>query len=170
MMVGFSDGGREITCRLKLRDNRWPLSYTAKKFLRPSAPWLTYPTLFILNRISGIHPCAPAPFKGKYVAVAFTFERLCHPGTCFFALSGTIKYEGLFLGVFFKPPDHPGRILSDSRWNFLAAPPPVAVRAHVYDHRIRSAQQLFNLFNRNSGDLPVIVCQADNCLATNEQY
>jgi hypothetical protein len=64
-------------------------------------------------------------------------------------LSGTIKYQGLAFSVFFDPLIHFGWILSHGRWNFLAASPPVPEFAHIYDDRIRMAQQCSSLMNGN---------------------
>ena len=126
--------------------------------------------LFICERITGLHPRTPAPLKDKDLVVAFTPKGLCHPGTCSFILSGAIKYQGLIFEVFLTPLVHPGGILSDGRWNFFAAPPPVSVGAHVYDHRVRAAHQFFDLVNGNPGDFIIVACQANNRLAPNQQY
>ena len=123
--------------------------------------------LFIFKRITGAHPSAPAPLKCKYFMVAFLLKGLCHPGTCSLMLSGTIKYEGLVLDILLNPLVHFGWILSCGRWNFLAAPPPVSIGTHVYDHRIRVAQQLFDLISGNPGYVPGVVSQQNNCLADN---
>ena len=105
------------------------------------------------NRITGIHPRAPAPLKRKYVSVSFKPKGPCHPGTCSLALSGTIKYKGLVLAELFDPLVHLRWILSEGSWNFLAASPPVTVLAHIYDDRIRTAHQFFSLLDRNSGNV-----------------
>jgi hypothetical protein len=130
---------------------------------------LSYSTLFILEWIAGLHPGTPAPFEGKYLLITVAFEELCHPGTGSFILSGTVKYEGLILDVFFAPLLHPGGVLSDGRWDFLAAPPPVTMLAHVYDLRVRPAQHFFDLVNRNPGDLTIFISQANDRLAAKQQ-
>ena len=80
-------------------------------------------------------------------------------------LSGTIENEGLVPGILLNPPVHFGWILSDGRGNFLAAPPPVTIGTYIYDHRIRAAQQLFDLISGNSGHVRGVVSQQNNCLA-----
>ena len=114
-------------------------------------PFLWLKVSLFFNRITGIHPRAPAPLKRKYVSVSFKPKGPCHPGTCSLALSGTIKYKGLVLAELFDPLVHLRWILSDGSWNFFAASPPVAVLAHIYDDRIRTAHQFFSLMDRNSG-------------------
>jgi hypothetical protein len=107
--------------------------------------------------------------KGEYLVIAFALKGLCHPGTCFFLLSGTVKYQGLILAVFVAPPVYPGGILSDGRWDFLAAPPPVALGAHVYDYRVRAAQQVFDLVSCDPVDFTTVACQGNDRLAPNQQ-
>ena len=82
-------------------------------------------------------------------------------------LSGTIKYEGLVLGILPYPLVQFGWILSCGRWNFLAASPPVSMGTHVDDHRIRVAQQLFDLISGNPGYVPGVVSLQNNGLADN---
>jgi hypothetical protein len=101
--------------------------------------------------------------------VAFLLKILCHPGTCSLVLSGTIKYKGLVLDILLNPLVHLGWILSYGGWNFLAAPPPVSIGTHVYDHRIRAAQQIFNLMSGNPGYLPGVASQQNNCLVKNKK-
>jgi len=101
--------------------------------------------------------------------VAFLLKGLCHPGTCSLVLSGAIKYKGLVLDVFLYPLVHFGGVLSYGRWNFLAAPPPVSIGTHIYDHRIRAAQQLFDLMSGKPGYVPGVVRQQDSCLAENHK-
>ena len=125
--------------------------------------------LFIFKRITGAHPRTPAPLKGKHVTITVALKGLCHPGTCSFVISRAIKYQGLILGVFLTPLVHFCWILSDGRWNFFTAPPPVAMGTHVYDHRVRSAQQSFDLVNGHPGDFTVVVCQGNDCLAPHHQ-
>jgi hypothetical protein len=83
-------------------------------------------------------------------------------------LSGTIEYQGFIFVVFVNPLFHFGWILSHGSWNFLAALPPVSIRAHIYDHRIRTAQQRFNLMNGNPGYVPGVACNRDRCLTENQ--
>jgi hypothetical protein len=64
-------------------------------------------------------------------------------------LSGTIKYQGLVLGIFFNPLAHLGWILSNSRGDFLAAPPPVSIGAYIEDRCSRESQARFNLMDGN---------------------
>jgi hypothetical protein len=84
-------------------------------------------------------------------------------------LSGTIENEGLVPGILLNPLVHFGWILSGGSWNFLAAPPPVTIGTHVYDYRIRATQQLLDLISGNSGHVPGVVSQQNNCLAENNK-
>ena len=73
------------------------------------------------------------------------------------------------LAVFLDPLFNFGWILSHRRWNFLAASPPVSVFAHIYDDRIRLAQQGFNLMNGNPGYVPGIIGNRNRGLTQNQQ-
>ena len=124
-------------------------------------------TLFFLQGKISFDPGAPAPFKGEYVRVSVELEELCHPGTCSFVLSGTIKYQGLIPGIFFKPLVHPGWVFPNSCGDFLAAPPPVSVSAYIDDHRTRKAQAILDLMDGKSRYLGWFACERHGRLSDN---
>jgi hypothetical protein len=84
-------------------------------------------------------------------------------------LSGTIEYQGLVPGELLEPLVHFGWILSYGSWNLFAASPPVSMRAHIYDDRIRAAQPRFDLIDRNPGYISGVVCNQNRCLADNQE-
>ena len=145
---------------------------------QPSIPFLFFPShrikrlqmslLFFCQRVTCLLPGLPAPLKRKHAFVPPLQKGLCHPGTCSLALSGTIEYQGLIFAVFVNPLFDFGWILSHGSWNFLAASPPVSIRAHIYDHRIRTAQQPFNLMNGNPGYVPGVACNRNRGLTENQ--